>query len=63
MPRDIRSPTRTRVLTRPLSAEKGIEERDYEFSFDLFEEVVPEVRTRSPQIHARYVLTRTPASV
>lgn len=34
------------MLTRssdPHSAEKGIEEKDYEFSIDLFGEVVPEV--------------------
>ena len=38
-----------RVLTRHfwLSADKGIEEKDYEFSIDLYEEVVPEVRMHS----------------
>ena len=29
------------------SAAKGIEEKDYEFSIDLYEEVVPEVRMHS----------------
>lgn len=36
---------RVRVLTRLLSADKGIEEKEYEFAFDLFEEVIPEVRS------------------
>ena len=38
----------TDALVLICSAAKGIEEKDYEFSIDLFEEVDPEVRNRRP---------------
>ncbi|KAI0639001.1 HSP20-like chaperone [Trametes polyzona] len=41
------TPTHISFKAKAGNAEKGIEERDYEFSFDLFEEVVPEESSKN----------------
>ena len=50
-----------RVLTRFRSASKGIEERDYEFAFDLYDEVVPEVRQNASRPIASQIGTDAPS--